>query len=184
MTKLQENYQQNVIKKLMSSLNITNIMAVPKIKKVVINMGVSSPQDARERKKIIEGIMTQFSIIAGQKANMTLARKSISTFKLRQGDPLGVMVTLRGAHMWEFLQKLISVALPRVKDFRGVKKTGFDGQGNFSMGIEEQIIFPEINYDTIDKVRSLQVTITTSTKENAHALALLTELGVPFTKEA
>lgn len=184
MTKLQEIYQQKVVKELMSSLGITNIMAVPRIKKVVVNMGVSDPQDPRERRRVIDGIMEQFALITGQKANMTVARKSISTFKLRQGDPLGVMVTLRGAHMWEFLQKLISVALPRVKDFRGVSRTAFDGRGNYSMGIEEQIIFPEIDYDTIDKIRSLQVTIVTTANDSKSAFALLEALGMPFTKEA
>lgn len=184
MTQLQQKYQNEVIAALKDELKIANIFAVPRIQKVVVNMGIADPHDPRERRRIIDGVMEQFTLITGQKANVTLARKSIAGFKLRQGDPLGVMVTLRGQYMWEFLQKLISVALPRVKDFRGVSATAFDGNGNYSMGIEEQIIFPEIEYDKIDKIRSLQVVIVTSAKSNEAAHALLKHLGMPFVKQA
>ncbi len=184
MTQLQQKYQNEVVESLKKELGITNPFAVPRILKVVVNMGVSDPHDPRERRRVIENVMDQFTTITGQKSNMTVARKSIAGFKLRVGDPLGAMVTLRGQYMWGFLQKLISVALPRVKDFRGVSSTAFDGHGNYSMGIEEQIIFPEIEYDKIDKIRSLQVGIVTTATNDAHALALLQKLGMPFAKQA
>jgi large subunit ribosomal protein L5 len=159
-----------------------SILAVPRITKIIINTGVTEPQDPRARKEVVANVAEQFGVITGQKAQISVARKSIANFKVRQGDPMGVMVTLRGQHMWEFLDKLISVALPRVKDFQGVG-SGFDGQGNYNVGIEEQIIFPEINYDSIDKVRSLQVTVVTTTKDNQLARRLLELMGMPFKKE-
>ena len=146
-------------------------------------MGVSDPQDPRARRQVIDNIVQQFALIAGQKPQVTLARKSIANFKLREGDPLGVMVTLRGKLMWEFFQKLVAVALPRVKDFRGVSRTAFDGQGNYSLGLEEQIIFPEIEYDKIERVRSFQVTFVTSLKSDDQALRMLELFGMPFVKE-
>lgn len=180
---LKQQYTTDVLPALQKEFGYSNVFAVPKLKKIVVNMGVSDPQDPRARKQVIENIVQQFRSITGQQPQITLAKKSIAGFKLREGDPLGVMVTLRGNQMWEFVQKLISVALPRVKDFRGVSRTAFDGQGNYSMGIEEQIIFPEINYDTIERVRSLQATFVTTAQSNEEAFKLLELLGLPFEKE-
>jgi len=147
-------------------------------------MGVIDfPQNPRNRMKNIENIVEQFRIITGQHPQVTKAKKSIAGFKLREGEPLGVMVTLRGEKMWEFVDKLISTALPRVRDFQGVSRTAFDGQGNYNLGISEQIVFPEINYDTIESIRGLQITFVTNTKSNDHAFALLEALGMPFAKE-
>lgn len=176
-------YQQELVPKLQKKLGLDNVFAVPKIKKVTINMGVTDPVDPKARQKVAENIVEQFAAISGQKPQITRAKKSISTFKLRQGDPVGVMVTLRGNAMWAFLERLVIVALPRVKDFRGVSATAFDARGNYSLGIEEQIIFPEINYDTIERVRPLQVVIVTSAREPQAARVLLEELGMPFVKE-
>jgi len=180
---LKQKYTSEVIPALQKEFGYTNLFAVPKLKKIVVNMGVADPADPRARKQVIENVVEQFRNIAGQQPQISKAKKSIAGFKLRAGDPLGVMVTLRGQNMWEFLQKLIFVALPRVKDFRGVSRKAFDGQGNYSMGIEEQIIFPEIDYDKIDRVRSLQATFITSAKTNGEALKLLELLGMPFEKE-
>lgn len=176
-------YQEEIRPKLQKQLELKNVFAVPRLTKIVINMGITNPQDPKARKNVIDNVVDQFTNIAGQKSQIALAKQSISGFKLRQGDPVGVMVTLRGKNMWTFLQKLVVVALPRVKDFRGLSRTSFDGQGNYSLGIEEQIIFPEINYDKIDRVHSLQVNIVTSTGSNQKALALLEMLGMPFVKE-
>lgn len=183
MNRLQAYYQNTVQPALFKEMGVKSVMAVPRITKIVINTGVTEPQDPRARKEVIANVVSQFEVVTGQKAQVSVARKSIANFKVREGDPMGVMVTLRGQHMWEFLDKLISVALPRVKDFQGVG-FGFDGQGNYNLGIEEQIIFPEINYDTIDKVRSLQVTIVTTTKDNKVARRLLELMGMPFKKES
>ena len=184
MTTLQKKYRETVAPQLMKEFGIKNAFAVPLIKKVVLNTGITQPQDPRARKAIIENVAAQFSQIAGQKAMITTATKSIAGFKLRAGDPLGVQVTLRGEKMWQFLIKLIDIALPRVKDFRGVPRTAFDGKGNYSMGIQEQIIFPEIEYDKIDSIRSLQVVIGISGASDKQSLRLLELLGVPFAKEA
>jgi len=181
---LTERYYREVVKpKVQEKLSLKNAFAVPKLAKIVINMGVVDPQDPKARRVVIDNVLEQFTQIAGQKPQVSLAKQSISGFKLRQGDPVGVMVTLRGRKMWNFFQKLIVVALPRVKDFRGLSRTSFDGQGNYSLGLEEQIIFPEINYDKIDKVRSLQVNFVTTTKSNQEALVLLEMLDMPFVKE-
>jgi len=181
---LTERYYREVVKpKVQEKLGLKNAFAVPKLAKIVINMGVVDPQDPKARRVVIDNVLEQFTQIAGQKPQVSLAKQSISGFKLRQGDPVGVMVTLRGRKMWNFFQKLIVVALPRVKDFRGLSRTSFDGQGNYSLGLEEQIIFPEINYDKIDKVRSLQVNFVTTTKSNQEALVLLEMLDMPFVKE-
>ena len=131
----------------------------------------------------MDNVVEQFKVITGQKPNVSLARQSVAGFDLREGDPVGVMTTLRGKRMWEFLDKLISITLPRVKDFQGISRGAFDGQGNYSLGLEEQIVFPEIDYDNIDQVRGLQITIVTDTKENDQALKLLELLGMPFAKE-
>lgn len=183
MNRLKQKYQQELQDQLMAQLKLTNKMAVPKIQKIVLNTGVSKPEDIRERKKAIENISKQFAIITGQKSQMTVAKKAISEFSLQQGEPLGVKVTLRGDKMWQFLDKLVSIVLPRVKDFRGISRTAFDGQGNYSLGLEEQIVFPEINYDEIDSIRGLQINIITSTKDDAQAYQLLELLGMPFEKE-
>jgi large subunit ribosomal protein L5 len=185
MNRLQQQYQQQVAPNLQKNLKLKNVFQVPKISKIVINMGVSdNPQNPRARMVIINNIIEQFKIISGQAPQVTKARQSIANFKLREGEPLGVMVTLRGVQMWEFLDKLISIALPRVKDFQGVPLMAFDGNGNYSLGLEEQIVFPEIDYDTVEKIRSLQVVMVTTTSDDDSARELLKELGMPFEKKA
>lgn len=144
---------------------------------------VDMPQNPRARMTIIENVVDQFKMISGQKPQITKAKKSIAGFKLREGEPLGVMVTLRGERMWEFVDKLIATALPRVRDFTGVSRTAFDGQGNYNLGISEQIVFPEIVFDAIESVRGLQITFVTNTKSNEQARALFKALGMPFAKE-
>lgn len=183
MNRLKEKYQQVVLPALMKELGRKNAFQVAKIDKIVVNMGVVEPADPRAREKLMPTIVKEFESITGQHPQITKARKAISNFKLRAGDPMGVMVTLRGELMWEFLDRVISLVLPRVKDFRGVSRTAFDGQGNYSLGIEEQISFPEIEFDQIDKIRPLQVNIVTTAKENAEAFRLLELLGMPFAKE-
>jgi large subunit ribosomal protein L5 len=181
--RLKQKYQQDVVPALKKELGQENIMALPQIKKVVVNMGVTDePQNTRARMRIIDNVVAQFETITGQKPQVTKAKKAIANFKSRTGDPLGVMVTLRGDYMWEFLDKLISIAMPRFKDFQGVSRTAFDGNGNYSLGIEEQIVFPEIVYDQIESVRGLQVNIITSTSDDKAAEILLEKLGMPFAK--
>ncbi|NCN82597.1 MAG: 50S ribosomal protein L5 [Candidatus Pacebacteria bacterium] len=184
MTALQQHYQDTVVPALKKEMGVKSAFAVPRLLKIVVNMGVSDPQDPRARKPVLENIALQFMAMTGQKPNITLARKSIATFKLRAGDPLGVRVTLRGKRMWQFFEKLLTVALPRVKDFQGVSNTGFDGNGNYSLGIEEQIIFPEVSYDMVEKIRSFQAVFVTTAENNENALRLFTLLGMPFVKEA
>ncbi len=183
MNRLQEKYQQKILPQLKKELKFDSVMAVPKIKKVVINMGVTEPKEPRARWQVMDNIVEQFKVITGQKPNITLARKSIAGFTLREGDPVGAMSTLRGQRMWEFLDKLISITLPRVKDFQGVSRTAFDGQGNYSLGLEEQIVFPEIDYDSIDQIRGLQITIVTDATNDQESFRLLELLGMPFAKE-
>jgi len=180
MNRLKTKYQQEVAPALIKEFKIKNVFAVPKLEKIVINMGIT---DQQNREKAIDNVVEQFKVITGMKPNITRAKKSIATFKTRAGDPLGVMVTLRGEYMWEFLDKLVSLALPRVKDFQGVSRTAFDQQGNYNLGIEEQIVFPEINYDNIETVRGLQITIVTTTKDNQQAFRFLELMGMPFAKE-
>ncbi|MBW7955590.1 50S ribosomal protein L5 [Patescibacteria group bacterium] len=180
MNRLKQKYQQDVAPALKKEFKIDNSFALPKVEKVVINMGIT---DQQNREKAIESVVEQFKVITGMKPNVTRARKSIATFKTRAGDPLGVMVTLRGEYMWEFLDKLISLALPRVKDFQGVSRTAFDEKGNYNLGIEEQIVFPEINYDTIESIRGLQITIVAKTADKEKAFRMLELLGMPFAKE-
>lgn len=180
MNRLKEKYQQTIVPALQKEFVHKTTFSVPKVKKIVVNMGIT---DEQSRDAIIANVVEQFKVITGLKPNVTRARKAISAFHTRVGDPLGVMVTLRGEYMWEFLDKLISLALPRVKDFQGVSRTAFDARGNYNLGIEEQIVFPEINYDQIQGVRGLQVTIVTDTKDNTEALRLLELLGMPFAKE-
>ena len=184
MTSLQQKYLETVVPQLKSEFGIENIFAIPRLTKIVVNTGITNPQDPRARQAVVKNVAEQFALIAGQRPVITVAKKSISGFKLREGDPMGVKVTLRGERMWSFLTKLLTVALPRVKDFRGVPRAAFDGQGNYSLGISEQIIFPEIKYDAIDSIRSLQVVVCTTTKTDEHALRMLELLGMPFEKKA
>lgn len=180
MNRLQQKYQQDVAPALQKEFKLDNSFAIPKLEKIVINMGIT---DQQGRDAIIANVMEQFKVITGMKPNITRARKAIATYKTRIGDPLGVMVTLRGEYMWEFLDKLISIALPRVKDFQGVSRTAFDQNGNYNLGMEEQIVFPEINYDKIQGVRGLQITAVTTTKDRQQAFRMLELLGMPFAKE-
>ena len=183
MTHLQQYYRETVVPALKKELGVSSDFAVPRLLKVIVNMGVADPQDPRARKPVLENISQQFMAITGQKPNITRARKSIASFKLREGDPLGVKVTLRGKRMWQFFEKLLSVALPRVKDFQGVSNSGFDGNGNYSLGIEEQIIFPEVNYDMIEKFRIFQAVFVTTAESNEQALRLFALMGMPFAKQ-
>ena len=183
MNRLQEKYQQTVIPALQKEFKHANALAVPKISKIVLNMGVADPADPKAREKIMPLIVKQFEVMTGQHPMVTRARQAISNFKLRKGDPMGVMVTLRGQLMWEFLDKLISLVLPRVKDFNGISRTAFDGHGNYSLGIEEQIAFPEIQFDQIDSIRGLQVNIVIANSDDQQSLKLLELLGMPFVKE-
>ena len=183
MNRLRKKYQQKIRPELSKELKLDNEFRLPKIEKVVLNMGVSDPDDPRERQKVLENIAEQFRAITGQQPMITRARKSVSNFGLRQGDPIGIMVTLRGERMWQFIDKLVSIVLPRVKDFRGISLDAFDGHGNYSLGLEEQIVFPEIDYDEIENVRGLQVNIVTSTDKDQESRLLLEKLGFPFQKQ-
>lgn len=183
MTTLQQKYQQEVLPKLQKEFSIKNIFAIPKVTKIVLNTGITQPQDPRARRAVVDNVAEQFKQLTGQQPVVTVAKKAISGFKLRAGDPLGVTVTLRGEKMWHFLIKLLAVALPRVKDFRGVSRTAFDQNGNYSLGIEEQIIFPEIEYDKIESIRPLQVVICTTAPTTDQARRLLELMGMPFSKE-
>lgn len=177
MARLQQTYQKKVVPELMSRFAYRNVMEVPRIAKISLNMGLG---EAVADKKIIDHAVRDMTQIAGQKPMVTKARKSIAGFKIRDGWPIGCKVTLRRDRMYEFLDRLISVALPRVRDFRGVNGRGFDGRGNFSMGISEQIIFPEIDYDKIDALRGMDITITTTAMTNEEGRALLEGFGFPF----
>ncbi|MDY6955371.1 MAG: 50S ribosomal protein L5 [Pseudomonadota bacterium] len=177
MARLQQTYQEKVVPELMSRFAYRNVMEVPRIAKISLNMGLG---EAVADKKIIDHAVRDMTQIAGQKPMVTKARKSIAGFKIRDGWPIGCKVTLRRDRMYEFLDRLISVALPRVRDFRGVNGRGFDGRGNFSMGISEQIIFPEIDYDKIDALRGMDITITTTAMTNEEGRALLEGFGFPF----
>ncbi len=181
MNRLQQKYQDQVIKQLETEFNKTNIMSVAKPVKIVVNVGVSKKENA-DTNKIIESWVSQLSIITGQKPKICKAKKSIAGFKMRQGDPVGVSVTLRGNRMWEFMDKLISIVLPRVKDFQGVAKSHMDSVGNYNLGLTEQIVFPEINYDQIAKVSGLQITIVNKADSREEAMKLLELLGMPFEK--
>jgi large subunit ribosomal protein L5 len=177
MAKFKEVYQKKIIKQLMKQFGYKNVMQVPKITKITLNMGVG---EAVSDKKILEKAMLDMEKIAGQKPVKTLAKKSIAGFKIREGWPIGCKVVLRQERMYDFLQRLISIAIPRIRDFRGFEIKSFDGRGNYSLGISEQIIFPEIDYDKIDVIRGLDITITTSAKSNEEAAALLREFGFPL----
>jgi large subunit ribosomal protein L5 len=177
MTRLLDYYRQTVVGELVSRFNYKSVMEVPRITKVTLNMGVG---EASSDKKIIENALSDLEKIAAQRPVITKARKSIATFKVREGYPVGCMVTLRGTKMFEFLDRLVNIAIPRIRDFRGIQVKGFDGRGNFNMGIKEQIIFPEIDYDKIDKLRGLNITVTTTAKSDAEAKALLSAFRFPF----
>jgi len=177
MARLQEHYRKVVVKKLSERFDYKNPMQVPRITKITLNMGVG---ETTADKKIIENAVADMTKIAGQKPVITKAKKSISTFKIRDGYPVGCKVTLRRHQMYEFLDRLISISLPRVRDFRGVSGRSFDGRGNYSMGVKEQIIFPEIEYDKIDVLRGMDITITTTAKNNEEARALLEAFNFPF----
>lgn len=179
MARLKASYKEQVVPALMEKFQYESIMQAPKIEKVVINMGVG---EAKENQKFLDNAVEELTIIAGQKPVVTKAKKSISNFKVREGMAVGCKVTLRGEHMYEFLDKLFNIALPRVRDFRGVSKTAFDGRGNYALGIKEQLIFPEINYDKIDKIRGMDIIITTTANSDEEARELLKLMGMPFSK--
>lgn len=180
MNHLRERYKNEVAPTLMKSLNLTNVMQVPRIKKVVVNVGVG---EALDNPKALEATVEDITKITGQKPVITKARKSIAAFKLREGRAIGVKVTLRGERMWDFLDRLMNVALPRVRDFRGVPTDAFDGRGNYTLGLREQLVFPEIDYDKIDKLRGLEITIVTSARTDEEGRQLLKLLGMPFKKD-
>jgi large subunit ribosomal protein L5 len=177
MARLQDRYKEEIVPKLKEKFGYRNVMQVPRLHKVVVNMGLG---DAIENVKVIETAAAEISIITGQKPVVTKARKSIANFKLREGVPIGVMVTLRRDRMYNFLDKLIAIALPRVRDFKGVSPRAFDGRGNYTLGIREQIMFPEVNYDKIDKIRGMNITIVTTARTDEEGLELLRLMGIPF----
>lgn len=179
MSTLKDFYIDECVPALKEEFGYKNGMQIPKLEKIVLNMGLG---EAVQNPKIVEGAAEELSIIAGQKAVITKAKKSIATFKLREGMPIGCRVTLRGDKMYDFLSKLVNIALPRVRDFRGLSPKMFDGRGNYSMGVKEQIIFPEIDYDKIDKIKGLNITIVTSAGTDAEARFLLHKMGMPFRK--
>lgn len=179
MNRLKQKYNEEVKTKLTEELGIKNIHALPRLVKIVINMAVS---EGKDNGSIIEKALNNVTVISGQKAMITKAKKSISAFKLTEGQSIGVMVTLRGERMYAFLDKLVSIVLPKVRDFRGVSDKSFDGQGNYNLGLREQILFPEIDYKTIDRIRGLQITINTTAKNKEHGRKLLELLGMPFAK--
>lgn len=177
MARLKEKYNQEVTKALMEKFSYKNVMQLPKVEKIVLNMGLG---EAIANARALENAVEDMTTIAGQKPVVTRAKKSIAGFKLREGMPIGVKVTLRGDRMYEFLDRLISIALPRVRDFRGINPKSFDGRGNYTMGVKEQLIFPEIEYDKVDKIRGMDITIVTSALTDEEALELLKQLGMPF----
>jgi large subunit ribosomal protein L5 len=180
MTKLQETYNQTIIQALTKEFHIKNVMAVPKMVKIVVNIGMG---EALKDKKTIDSASAQIAVITGQKPQITRAKQSISTFKLRAGEAIGLKTTLRGDRMFEFFTKLISIALPRVRDFRGVPLKGFDGHGNYTLGIAEQTMFPDLEYKLVDKVRGFEVTFVTTAPTNEQGKKLLELFGLPFEKE-
>ena len=178
-SRLKEKYKNEAFKALMEQFKYDNVMQVPKLEKITINIGLG---EAKENAKLMEGAVEELGLIAGQKPVVTKARKSIANFKVRQGMPVGTKVTLRGDNMYVFADKFFNVALPRVRDFKGVSKNAFDGRGNYSMGIKEQLIFPEINYDKVDTIKGMNIVFTTTAKTDEEAAALLELLGMPFEK--
>ena len=179
MARLKEKYLNEIRPKLMKDNNYGSVMQVPQLSKITINIGVG---EALQNSKTLEAAVADLTTITGQKPVVTKAKKSISNFKVRQGNPIGCMVTLRREIMYEFLDRLVNVAMPRIRDFRGISPKSFDGRGNYNLGLKEQLVFPEIDYDKVDKVRGMTVTITTTAKTDEEARQLLTELGMPFRK--
>ena len=179
MSRLRDFYEAQIIPEMTKKFSYTNKLAVPKLEKIIINMGVG---EARENAKVLDGAVRDMGIIAGQKPVVTKAKKSIANFKLREGMAIGCKVTLRGEKMYDFADRLISLALPRVRDFRGVKANSFDGRGNYTMGIKEQLIFPEIEYDKVDKIRGMDIVFVTTAKTDEEARELLRLFGMPFAK--
>ena len=179
--RLKDRFDQEVRARLKEQFEYSTTMRVPRIEKITLNMGVG---DAKINARALDKAVDELTLIAGQRAQITRAKKSIAGFKIREGMPIGAKVTLRGARMWEFLDRLVSIALPRIRDFRGLSPASLDGRGNYSLGVREQIIFPEIDYDDVETVRGLDVTITTTAQSDEEALALLRELGLPFRTEA
>lgn len=178
--RLREKYREEVVPALVEKFGYKSVMQAPRLSKVTLNMGLG---DAKQDSKLLDAAVDQLATIAGQRPNVRRARKSIASFKVREGMPVGISVTLRQARMWEFLDRLMSIAVPRIRDFRGLNPRSFDGHGNYSMGIREQLIFPEIDYDSVDHVRGLDVTITTTAASDEEAFELLLALGMPFAKE-
>jgi large subunit ribosomal protein L5 len=179
--RLKDRFDAEIRDRLKEQFSYSSVMKVPKVEKITVNMGVG---DAKINARALDKAVEELTIITGQRAQITRAKKSIAGFKIREGMPIGTKVTLRGARMWEFLDRLVSIALPRIRDFRGLSPASFDGRGNYSIGIREQIIFPEVDYDDVETVRGLDVTITTSADTDEEAFALLRELGLPFRAEA
>ena len=179
MSRLMERYQNEVVKSLMEKFNYSSRMQAPKIEKIVLNIGVG---DAVSNSKLLDEAVNELSLISGQKPVITKAKKSIAGFKLREGMPIGCKVTLRGEKMYEFLDKLVNISLPRVRDFRGVPKNSFDGRGNYTLGIKEQLIFPEINFDKVNKLRGMDIVFVTTAKTDEEGHELLAQLGMPFKK--
>ena len=179
MVRLKEQYEKEIVGRMMKEFNYKNVMQVPRITKVVLNMGLG---EAIQNHKILDVAAEELTAIAGQKAVITKARRSIAAFKLREGMPIGVMVTLRHDRMFYFLDKLVNVVLPRVRDFRGVSAKAFDGRGNYTLGLKEHIIFPEIDYDKVDKIKGMNITVVTTAKTDEEARYLLREVGMPFRK--
>ena len=179
MSRLKEQYQNEIIDAMVKKFGYKNKMQVPKLDKIVVNMGVG---EAKENVKILEAAVKDMEIITGQKAVITKAKHSIANFKIREGMPIGCKVTLRGEKMYEFFDRLVNLALPRVRDFRGINPNAFDGRGNYALGIKEQLIFPEIEYDKIDKIRGMDVIVVTTAKTDEEARELLTQFGMPFAK--
>ncbi len=179
MNRLQAKYKDTVVSKLMTEFNYTSVMQCPKVEKVVVNIGVG---EAISNPKVLDEAVAELAQITGQKPVVTKAKKSIANFKLREGMPIGCKVTLRGEIMYEFLDKLMNISLPRVRDFHGVSTTAFDGRGNYTLGVKEQIIFPEINFDKVNKLRGMDIVIVTTANTNKEAQSLLKEMGMPFAK--
>ena len=173
-------YKDEIVPKMMEKFNYDSVMAVPKIDKIVLNVGLG---EAKDNQKLLDSVVEEISLITGQKPVVTRAKKSVSNFRLREGMPVGVKVTLRGELMWEFLYKLINITLPRIRDFRGVSPKSFDGRGNYNLGIREQIVFPEINIDKIEKIHGLEITIVTTAETDEEAYELLKLMGMPFREQ-
>ncbi|HEX5616176.1 MAG TPA: 50S ribosomal protein L5 [Acidimicrobiia bacterium] len=178
--RLKTKYDAEIKAALQEELGVTNVMQVPRLEKIVVNMGVGR---ATQQRSLLDGAVTDLTVITGQKPLVTKAKRSIATFKLREGNEIGAKVTLRGARMWEFFDRLVTLAIPRIRDFRGMSPDQFDGRGNYTFGVTEQLIFPEIDYDKIDSVRGMNITIVTTAESDDHARALLRALGFPFRRE-